>query len=330
MARVACIDIGTVTVRLALSSIKNASVCLDTKISTICNLGEGVDKNSYLSPTACKRVIDCIAGYMDKIKNAHIESVCCTMTSAARDAANSSTLVDALRKFGLEPQVIPGEVEGKLTLLGVAQDFFDQPILVVDNGGGSTEFACGVLETSGLLVHFIRSINVGCRRLSERYLSHADPPLPEDLACVHSFAAEQISTVMDDIAGLPGNFGHFDHLVVCGGTATTLVAIDKRLTPYNSAQVHLQRLSANKVRELEGKLASLTLSERALLPGLQAKRAPVIVAGAAILVELMRQVGCDEMVVSESDLLVGLSLVCDATISGQISPIGWTPIIVSL
>ncbi|MCC6103067.1 MAG: phosphatase [Olegusella sp.] len=327
---VACIDIGTVTVRLSLASVQDGVVHLDSKVSTICNLGENVDKSRLLSQQACERVEDCVARYMKEIRDNSFKLVCCTMTSAARDAENSSLLIGALREFGLEPQVIPGEVEGRLTLLGVAQDFHSQRIIVADNGGGSTEIAYGALLQNSLSVPFVRSTEAGCRRLTEKFLSRADPPTAEDRSQAHGFAASIFSVVEKDLVGLQEKFGQAARLLVCGGTATSLVALEKSLVPYDSSRVHLQTLSLDTVDRLEGQLASLTCSERACLPGLQPKRAPVILAGTIILSELMEQLNFSAMTVSESDLLIGLSLVSAAVVQGFNSPVGWIPNVAEL
>ena len=141
MRRIACIDIGTVTARLAVADVEGGRVRRLAKTSCICNLGQGVDRTRRLDSEAMGRVVSCCREYLASAVSARAEAVCCTMTSAARDAENSADLVIALRGLGLEPEVIPGEVEGALTFLGVAQDFGGKKILVADNGGGSTELA---------------------------------------------------------------------------------------------------------------------------------------------------------------------------------------------
>ena len=151
MTRVACIDIGTVTARLAVADVEGGHVVRLAKRSQICNLGQDVDKTHRLRQDAMERVFGCVAAYVEEARRAGATSACCTLTSAARDAQNARELGAALASLGLEPMVIPGAVEGSLTFLGVAQDFMGHRILVADNGGGSTELAMGCLGTDGIL-----------------------------------------------------------------------------------------------------------------------------------------------------------------------------------
>ena len=159
----------------------------------------------------------------------------CTLTSAARDASNSPDLGQALASLGLEPLVIPGEIEGALTFLGVAQDFPGQRILVADNGGGSTELACGTLGGGILDLTFVRSTNVGCRRLTELFLSRTNPPSKADLAEAHAFAARLFSPAIEEGGLRCDGEGAPAALVVTGGTATSLVAIRDELVPYDAS-----------------------------------------------------------------------------------------------
>lgn len=338
MRRVACIDIGTVTARLAVADVEGSRVERLAKTSNICNLGVGVDRTRMLDADAMGRVAACCGQYVESAKAAGAEAVCCTLTSAARDARNSGVLEGALKSLGLEPMVIPGEVEGALTFLGVAQDFPGRRIVVADNGGGSTELVLGVLKDGVLDLAFDRSTDVGCRRITDKFLSAGDPPSEADLAAAHGFAAGIFAEAVAD-GGLRAGGASADGsdsdgekradapeaLVVCGGTATTLVALDLGLDPYDPARVHLARLGAVRVRELEALLAGKTVAERAELAGIQAKRAPVILGGAVALSELLAQTGFDELVVSESDLLFGLSLAAAAAVEGRPSPVGWRP-----
>lgn len=347
MRRVACIDIGTVTARLAVADVEEGRVLRLIKSSTICNLGQDVDRTRMLATDAMKRVFVCCHGYVESAVAAGAEGICCTMTSAARDAGNAAELEDALRSLGLEPEVIPGEVEGALTFLGVAQDFGGKKILVADNGGGSTELACGVLADGVLDLQFVESTNVGCRRLTDKFLSAREIPEASDLAAAHEFAAGLFSPAVQrgglraagadgatsampaaGAAPSPSPASAPEALVVCGGTVTTLVALDLALNPYDSGRVHLARLSRQKVAGLEKKLAALTVGQRAELPGIQPKRAPVILGGAVAVGELMDQTGFDELIVSESDLLFGLSLTAVTALAGEegtASPVGWKP-----
>ncbi|WP_273395063.1 phosphatase [Thermophilibacter mediterraneus] len=331
MPRVACIDIGTVTARLAVADVEGGRVLRLAKHSEICNLGEGVDATGRLAQGAMERVFACVRGYVESAREAGAVAACCTMTSAARDAENSWELGAALDSLGLDPLVIPGEVEGALTFLGVARDFPGTRILVADNGGGSTELALGSLLPDGRLdLSFVRSVDVGCRRLTEKYLSSAAPPAAADLGAAHDFAAAPFAEAVEAgglaAAGTRGaTDGAPERLVVCGGTVTSLVAISLALEPYDSSRVHLASLTRSQVNELEARLASMGVEERAALPGLQAKRAPVILGGAVAISELMRQTGFERLQASESDLLFGLATTAAAALTGEDSPVTWKP-----
>ncbi len=325
MTRVAVIDIGTVTARLAVSDVEGGRVTRLAKHSEIVNLGEGVDATGRLAEAAMGRVFACVRGYVQSAREAGAQAVVCTLTSAARDAQNSREFVGALESLGLAPQVIPGRIEGELTFLGVAQDFGNKRILVADNGGGSTELALGRLAADGLHMDFVRSEQVGCRRLTERFLSRQDPPSREDLEAAHEYAASVFGPTVAEGGLAAGGAEAPERLVVTGGTVTTLVAIDAALDPYDPAYVHLHELDAATVEALERRLAALPVAERAKLPGIQAKRAPVILGGAVAVGELMRQTGFERLTVSESDLLFGLSIVAAATVEGAPSPVGWRP-----
>lgn len=333
MTRVACIDIGTVTARLAVADVEGGRVVRMAKRSQICNLGQDVDRTHRLRQDAMERVFTCVAAYVEEARRAGATSACCTLTSAARDAENSRELGAALASLGLEPMIIPGAIEGSLTFLGVAQDFVGHRILVADNGGGSTELALGCLGADGILeLDFVRSVDVGCRRLTEKCLAREGLPLTEDLLAAHRFAGEKFAPVVAE-GGLRAADGATagsgaaapERLVVCGGTVTTMVALKKALDPYDPAQVHLARLSRQAVAGIEDRLAGLTVEERGKLPGIQPKRAPVILGGVCAVAELMDQTGFDELTVSESDLLFGLSLAAAAALERRDSPVVWKP-----
>lgn len=322
MRRVAVIDIGTVTCRLAVADVEGSRVVRLGKQSNICNLGQDVDRTGKLAQEAMERVFACAKAYVNSARESGAEAVCCTLTSAARDASNSPELGAALASLGLDPLVIPGQIEGALTFLGVAQDFDGRRILVADNGGGSTELAVGELSGGTLDLGWVTSVQVGCRRLTERFLSREDPPSAGDLAQAHEYAAQTFSAALKEAGG---RLGSPQTLVVTGGTVTTLVAIDAKLDPYDPAYVHLHELTGEKVDALERRLASLTQEGRAALKGIQAKRAPVILGGAVTVSELVRQTGFSNLTVSESDLLFGLSIAAAAMLDGRESPVVWKP-----
>lgn len=327
MGRVAVIDIGTVTCRLGVASVAAGHVGACSKTSTICNLGEGVAETGALSDAACERVVSCVRGYLETARAAGVEVACCTLTSAARDASNSERLLGALSELGVDPRVIPGEVEGSLTFLGVAQDFAGQRIVVADNGGGSTEVAVGTLGANGVELETVRSLNVGCRRVTDLFLSSEELLAAGDLERARAFCRERFAGELPGVAPAAAQAGR---LVCVGGTVTTLVAIAAALDPYDPSFVHLHELSLGQVDELTERLAAMPLERRRGVVGLQPKRAGVIVAGAVCVGELMRACGVEALTVSESDLLYGLSLAANAAACGEPAPVAWSPRLFSL
>ena len=333
----AAIDIGTVTARLALAQVEDGRVVRMAKYTQIVNLGEGVDKAKRLLPEAIHRCVGCVSSYVDHAKKEGAEAVVCTLTSAARDAENAPDLGMGLASLGLEPMIIPGEIEGALTFLGVSHDFENHRILVADSGGGSTELVVGTLavqsvaqdtnqqlEDQQLDINFVESVDLGCRRLTERFNLSSDYPLAKDIDGAHQMAAQMMS---EAISRAQKQCAVPELLVGVGGTATSLIAIRDHLDPYDPSKVHLNHISLDEVSQIEGLLASKTLKEREDITGLQAKRAPVMLAGTILLAELMKSSGFKHLVVSESDLLFGLVVTAAAVYQGKQSPVIWKPIL---
>ena len=320
----AAIDIGTVTARLALAQVEDGRVIRMAKYTEIVNLGEGVDKTKRLLPEAIHRCVGCVSSYVDYARKEGAEAVVCTLTSAARDAENAPDLGMGLASLGLEPMIIPGEIEGALTFLGVSHDFENHRILVADSGGGSTELVIGTLASQQLDINFVESVDLGCRRLTERFNLSADHPSAEDIDGAHKMAAQMMS---EAIGRAQQQCAAPELLVGVGGTATSLIAIRDHLDPYDPSKVHLNHISIDEVTQIEGLLASKTLKEREDITGLQAKRAPVMLAGTILLAELMKNSGFKHLVVSESDLLFGLVITAAAVHQGKQSPVIWKPIL---
>ena len=323
MRRVAVIDIGTVTCRFAVADVHAGRICRMAKQSEITNLGQDVDRTRRLAQEAMERVFACASAYVSAAREAGAEAICCTLTSAARDASNSPELGAALASLGLEPMVIPGQVEGALTFLGVAQDFLGEQLLVADNGGGSTELARGSLGEKGFSLAWVRSVDIGCRRVTEKHLSAGDPPSADDVAAARAFARAPFDAAVAEMYSVVPE--RATRLVVTGGTSTTLVAMNEQMVPYDPHRVHLASLSRETIDGWVERLASMPVAERAELPGIQAKRAPVILGGAVAVSELMHATGFEQVTVSESDLLFGLSIVAALTLDGEPSPVVWKP-----
>lgn len=320
----AAIDIGTVTARLALAQVEDGRVIRMAKYTEIVNLGEGVDKTKRLLPEAIHRCVGCVSSYVDHARKEGAEAVVCTLTSAARDAENAPDLGMGLASLGLEPMIIPGEIEGALTFLGVSHDFENHRILVADSGGGSTELVVGTLVSQQLDINFVESVDLGCRRLTERFNLSADHLSAEDIDGAHKMAAQMIS---EAIGRAQQQCAAPELLVGVGGTATSLIAIRDHLDPYDPSKVHLNHISIDEVSQIEVLLANKTLKEREDITGLQAKRAPVMLAGTILLAELMKNSGFKHLVVSESDLLFGLVITAAAVHQGKQSPVIWQPIL---
>ena len=338
----AAIDIGTVTARLALAQVEDGRVIRMAKYTEIVNLGEGVDTTKRLLPEAIHRCVGCVSSYVDYARKEGAEAVVCTLTSAARDAENAPDLGMGLASLGLEPMIIPGEIEGALTFLGVSHDFENHRILVADSGGGSTELVVGTLagqptaqgaghqlggqQLGGqqLDINFVESVDLGCRRLTERFNLSSDHPSAEDIDGAHKMAAQMMS---EAIGRAQQQCAAPELLVGVGGTATSLIAVRDHLDPYDPAKVHLNHISLDEVLQIEGLLASKTLKEREDITGLQAKRAPVMLAGTILLAELMKNSGFKHLAVSESDLLFGLVITAAAVHQGKQSPVIWKPIL---
>ena len=338
----AAIDIGTVTARLALAQVEDGRVIRMAKYTEIVNLGEGVDKTKRLLPEAIHRCVGCVSSYVDHARKEGAEAVVCTLTSAARDAENAPDLGMGLASLGLEPMIIPGEIEGALTFLGVSHDFENHRILVADSGGGSTELVVGTLAGQPVVqgagqqlggqqlggqqldINFVESVDLGCRRLTERFSLSSDHPSAEDIDGAHQMAAQMMS---EAIGRAQQQCAAPELLVGVGGTSTSLIAIRDHLDPYDPSKVHLNHISIDEVSQIEGLLASKTLKEREDITGLQAKRAPVMLAGTILLAELMKNSGFKHLVVSESDLLFGLVITAAVVHEGKQSPVIWQPIL---
>lgn len=316
--KIAAIDLGTVSSRLLCAEMSNGQITASTKRTVITDLGERVDATGVFAPAAIDRVAQVCAEFVREAREFGAQHVCCTLTSAARDVSNGDDLLDRLRDLGLVPQVIPGEVEARLTFYGVAHDFANERIAVADSGGGSTELVVGRASDGGLELDCAESLNIGCRRVTERFFSSV-PPSVDELTEAAAWARAQFEPYWARLANRP------ERLVAVGGTVTTLVAMVHELAVYDSHFVHLRDLTIEQVEDGIDRMRSLTVEQIAQLPGIQAKRAPVILAGAIVVRELMRAGGYGRLTVSENSLLAGAAAtICEAAVSGR-TVIGWIP-----
>lgn len=316
--KIAAIDLGTVSSRLLCAEMSNGQITASTKRTVITDLGERVDATGVFAPAAIDRVTQACTEFVRKAREFGAQHVCCTLTSAARDVSNGNDLLDRLRDLGLVPQVIPGEVEARLTFYGVAHDFANERIAVADSGGGSTELVVGHASDGGLELDCAESLNIGCRRVTERFFSSV-PPSADELDKAAAWARAQFEPYWAGLANRP------ERLVAVGGTVTALVAMVHELAVYDSHFVHLRDLTIEQVEDGIDRMRSLTVEQIAQLPGIQAKRAPVILAGAIVVRELMRAGGYGRLTVSENSLLAGAAAtIYEAAMSGR-TVIGWIP-----
>lgn len=304
--RYAAIDIGTVTCRMLVVDVGESGLHELTREYVITNLGEGVDATGELKPEAMERVVRAIDGFLavrDSLSTPDhpVIRTVAVATSAARDARNAAEFAARLRERGIELSVIPGAREAALSFSGASIDFLRERLMVVDVGGGSTEVVMGTGGAEPLCAH---SFNVGCRRVTEKFLA-SDPPAPEELARARAWIREQMASWFADQAKEAASL---ERVVAVAGTATTVVSIRERMEAYDSSRVHKARVSRQDLLEVYERLAALPLSERKQVVGLDPKRAPVMVAGLLILLEVLDFAGVDAFTVSETDILHGITL----------------------
>jgi exopolyphosphatase / guanosine-5'-triphosphate,3'-diphosphate pyrophosphatase len=298
--RVGVIDIGTNSTRMLIGDVAGGLVDEVERRTTVTNLGRGVDHASCLSSDAIEDVCTAIANYRARYQELGAERVMAIATSAVRDASNGEAFIAELReRFDLNAQLLTGEEEAHLTYLGAtAQRAGEGSTLVFDIGGGSTELIVG----TGKEVGFHASLQAGTVRHSERHLT-GDPPNPHEL---EDLASDVRNLVEEAIAA--DAWVHAAHSIAVAGTPTSLAAIDQELDPYDPSRVHGYRLGMRPIQRMLSRLASMPLAERLRVPGLHPGRAPTIVAGTVILVQVMRAFGVQEIEVSERDILHGSAL----------------------
>jgi exopolyphosphatase / guanosine-5'-triphosphate,3'-diphosphate pyrophosphatase len=300
--RVGVVDIGTNSTRLLIADAADGAVSEIERRSTVTRLGDGVDATGALGEHARARVLATLEDYVAAIDAHGCEARPAVMTSAVRDAANGAEFAATVRdRFGLDARTLSGEEEARLTFLGAtaARDPADPTeLLVADIGGGSTELVVG----SGGGVGFHVSTQAGVVRHSERHL-HRDPPTaPERRALAADVRAVVREAVPDDVRA------RVAAAVAVAGTATSCAAIDLALDPYDARRVEGHPLSLAVLEAMLERLAGMTLARRREVTGLDPARAPVIVAGVIILVEVMRAFGLDRVAASEHDILWGVAL----------------------
>jgi exopolyphosphatase/guanosine-5'-triphosphate,3'-diphosphate pyrophosphatase len=310
--RVAVVDIGTNSTRLLIAEVDRDSGALDELVrrSQVTRLGEGVDASGVLSSAAIERVLGTLSEYRELIDEHGCESNFAVLTSAVRDAENGDQFAERVRQeYGLDAHVLSGDEEAQLTFLGAMSGRADattdedgrdagEPTVVIDVGGGSTEFIVGSGRTAGFHV----SLQAGVVRMSERHIK-SDPPASNELQAL----AEDVRETID--RGLPAHEREqVERGIAVAGTATSAAAIDQELDPYDPARVDGYELMLATIELLLARLADKTEAQRREVVGLHPDRAPTIVAGMIVLGEALRAFALDHVEVSEHDILHGGAL----------------------
>ncbi|MBA4865384.1 Ppx/GppA family phosphatase [Streptomyces sp. PSKA54] len=310
MTRVAAIDCGTNSIRLLVADVHPDSgelVELDRRMKIV-RLGQGVDRTGRLAPEALERTFAACREYAEAIRAHGAQKVRFVATSASRDAENRDDFVRGVFDIlGVEPEVVTGDQEAEFSFTGatkelVGRDHLDKPFLVVDIGGGSTEFVVGEEH-----VRAARSVDIGCVRMTERHLVRdgvvTDPPTEGQIDAVRA----DIEAALD-LAEQTVPLKEARTLVGLAGSVTTVAAIALGLQEYDSAAIHHSRISYEQVAAITRQLLSSTHAERAAIPVMHPGRVDVIGAGALVLLAIMERVGVREVVVSEHDILDGIAL----------------------
>jgi exopolyphosphatase/guanosine-5'-triphosphate,3'-diphosphate pyrophosphatase len=296
-ARWATIDVGTNTVLLLVAERREGALAPILERAEITRLGRGVDATGRLDAAAMAETVAVLASFALDARRLGAEVVASVATSAARDAANGADFFAAAREAaGLVPEVIAGEEEARLVYASAWRDFGPGSLAVLDVGGGSTEFTAG----DGPEPRARTSLQVGAVRLTERHVRH-DPVLPAEVAAIRSAAAGALAPLSRLAAEVRAA-----RLVGVAGTVTTLEAVKQALPAYDAARVHGATLTLAETDALVERLASLTVAARAALPGMEPKRADVILAGAVVIAEALRATGFDRVVVSDRGVRWGL------------------------
>jgi exopolyphosphatase/guanosine-5'-triphosphate,3'-diphosphate pyrophosphatase len=296
--RVAAIDCGTNAVRLLIADVNGDRLTDVARRMEIVRLGEGVDRTGRLAPEAIDRTRLALLGYAAEIAELGIGPVRMVATSASRDASNAGDFRAMVRSvLGVDPEVITGDEEARLSFDGAVGGLrAEPPYLVVDIGGGSTEFVTGTSAVEAAL-----SVDIGCVRMTERHL-RSDPPTAAEIA-----ATERDVTAAVDraLAAVPGRAA--GTLVGLAGSVTTVAGLALDLPAYDSARIHHARISYDQVAKVTADLLAATVAQRRALPVMHPGRADVIGAGALILRIVMERSGHASVVASEHDILDGIA-----------------------
>lgn len=299
MTRVAAIDCGTNSIRLLIADIEGDSFREITRTMEIVRLGQGVDKNKAFHPEALQRTLKATEQFSYEIARRGVQQIRFCATSATRDASNRDLFINGVKTIlGVEPEVISGEEEARLSFMGATKELRGEgaPYLVIDIGGGSTEFVYGTSD-----VEFAKSQNIGCVRMSERHLSTI-PPHPTD---IEKAIVDIDEAILGAASFVP--ITQASTLIAVAGTATTVAAAALDLDAYDRYSIHLARISASRAHEISRKFLEMTREEIAALPYMHPGRVDVIAAGSLVLSRILIHSQVKEFVASESDILDGMA-----------------------
>ncbi|MDO5003966.1 MAG: Ppx/GppA phosphatase family protein [bacterium] len=298
--KIGTIDIGTNSMRLLIADYKNNKIENRKKYINTTRIGQGVDDKGYITEEALERNLNALKEFADKCIEEKCEKVYCMGTSALRDSKNGQDFVNRAKELtNIDVKIICGEEESNLGFMGVLEGAGgdkSNDILVLDIGGGSTEFIVG--NEDG--IKFCKSENVGALRMTEKFIT-TDPISDEEFNKMSDFIEKTISSTLDKIKGM-----HVSKLVGIGGAITSLSAMNQQLEVYSMEKVHNSVVKKKDLEKILQNLKKMTLSDKKTIKGLQSKRADIITAGVKILHIVMEKLEIEKIMISEYDNLEGL------------------------
>lgn len=297
--KLAAIDIGTNSMRLLVAEVVRGNIVNRKKFVNTTRIGEGVDKTGFILEEAITRNIEALIEFKKIGLKEGCEKIFCMGTSALRDSMNSEEfIIRAKKEAEIDVEILSGDDEANLGLIGVIEGLNgDRNVLVVDIGGGSTEFTVG--DKSG--IKYNKSENIGALRMTEKFLKE-DPIDNNEFGKLENFVEKEIADTIDDIRSMMD----INDLVGIGGTITSLSAINQKLEVYSMEKIHNSKICIKNVEQILQNLKEIPLSDKKKLAGLQKKRADIITAGVGILKIIMEKLEIEEITVSEYDNLEGL------------------------
>lgn len=300
VTRVAAIDCGTNSIRLLIADVADGRLRDVVRTMTIVRLGEGIDRTGRFSDAALQRTFAATADFAIQIAEHGATKIRFCATSASRDASNKEELTEGITALlGVAPEIIPGEEEAALSFIGATGGLpaSTGPFLVVDIGGGSTEFVLGTEAVEAAI-----SVDIGCVRMTERHMQ-SDPPTEEEISATIADVDAAITTALSAVP-----IDRMHRLVAVAGTATTIAAAALDLDSYQPERIHESEITRNQVDSVRDRFLSMTREERAALAYMHPGRVDVIGAGAVVLARIMERVGATSVTISEHDILDGIAL----------------------